>query len=140
MEYIHCTGLGFKTLTNYSMSSRKPKPKPKEKPVLTEESLKGASNALLTAVEGTEGGGRAADDNRLPDLVHNLPPEQVPEDRDEGDEEREKDDDQDDDEHEDAEGDKNRKKKGKLKSKADRKKDLYGKEYKESSRSNRMQR
>ena len=64
--------IGVKTLTNYSMSSRKPKPK--EKPVLTEESLKGASSVLLTAVEGTEGGGRAADDNRLLDLVHNRPP------------------------------------------------------------------
>ena len=49
------------------------------------------------AVEGTgtEGGGGAADDNRLPDLVHNRPPEPVPEDRCErndgdGDDKREK--------------------------------------------------
>ena len=101
MEFIHCAGLGVKTLTDYSMSSRKPKPK--EKPVLTEESLKGASSALLTAVEGTEGGGRAAEDNRLPDLVQNRPPEPVPEDRregdgEDGDDEREKDDGQVDDE------------------------------------------
>ena len=86
MEYIHCAGLGIKTLTDYSMSSRKPKPKTKEnRTVLTEESLKGASSVLLTAVEGTEGGGRAAEDNRLPDLVQNRPPEPVPEDRREGD-------------------------------------------------------
>ena len=143
MEFIHCDGLGIQTLTDYSMSSRKPKPKPKEKPVLTEESLKGASSALLTAVEGTEGGGRAAEDNRLPDLVQNRPPEPVPEDRrgddgEDGDDEREKDDGQADDENEDAEVDKD-KKKGKPKSKAEKKKDLYGRQYKESSRSNRMQ-
>ena len=145
MEYIHCAGLGIQTLTDYSMSSRKPKPKTKEnQTVLTEESLKGTSSALLMAVEGTEGGGRAAEDNRLPDLIQNRPPEPVPEDRregdgEDGDDERENEDDQDDNGHEDADGNKSGKSSGKPKSKADKKKDVYGKKYKDSGRSNRMQ-